>query len=199
MLDIFFEWLSTHYIEISGAVLGILYIFLSIRQNIFTWPTGLATSVLYIYVFFQSKFYADMGLQVYYVGISLYGWYFWLKGEKKDNKIVVPVTKLTKNKLLFLIPVVIIIYFIILFVLLNYTDSPVPYMDSMTTALSIVATWMLARKILEHWLIWIFVDAISAGMYIYKELWATTILMAVYTIMAFIGYSKWKKDLISND
>ena len=199
MSDIITGWLSEHYIEVLGAILGILYIFLSIRQKILTWPTGLLSSAIYVYVFFKSKFYADMGLQVYYVGISLYGWYYWLKGGKKENTDYVPVRKTGVRTILILIPITIIIYAVILYILLNFTDSPVPYMDSLTTALSIVATWMLARKMIEQWLIWIFVDLVSTGLYIYKGLWATTVLFIVYTVMAVVGYIEWKKDLMSHE
>ncbi|MBN1820594.1 MAG: nicotinamide mononucleotide transporter [Prolixibacteraceae bacterium] len=194
MIEIFTGWLSEHFVEVLGAILGIIYIFLSIRQNIFTWPIGLLTSAMYIYVFFQTKFYADMGLQVYYVGISIYGWYYWIKGGKNENRKELAVTNTGLKIFLYLIPVTAIIYGIILFILLNYTDSPVPYMDSMTTALSIVATWMLARKLIEHWIIWIFVDLVSAGLYIYKGMWPTTILFIVYTVMAVIGFFQWKKN-----
>ena len=195
MADLFLEWLSGNKIELLGAILGILYIFFSIRQNILTWPTGLITSVLYVIVFFQSKFYADMGLQVYYVVISIYGWYFWLKGSKSDKNIHVPVKKTSRKLWVKLLVASILIYGLILIVLLKLTDSDVPFMDSLTTALSIVATWMLARKYLEHWLIWIFVDAFSSGLYVYKNLWPTVILFIVYTIMAVLGYFEWNKDL----
>ena len=198
MLGVITEWLSGNYIEVLGAILGILYIFLSIRQSILTWPTGLLTSVLYIYVFFQAKFYADMALQFYYVFISIYGWYYWIKGGQKVKKKEAPVTRINKKTFLILIPATVLIYLIILYILTHYTDSPVPFMDSLTTALSIVATWMLARKIIEHWLIWIFVDAVSTGLYIYKELWATSVLFTVYTVMAVIGYLEWKKGLKGN-
>lgn len=198
MTEIFTGWLPEHFIEVSGAVLGMLYIFFSIRQHILTWPTGLLTSALYVYVFFQSKFYADMGLQVYYVGISLYGWYYWLVGGNKETGGKVPVQRTGRSVFRMLAGISILIYAGILFILLNFTDSPVPFMDSMTTALSIVATWMLARKYIEHWLIWIFVDLFSAGLYIYKGLWATSILFLVYTLMAVVGYRKWKKDLQQN-
>jgi nicotinamide mononucleotide transporter len=189
------EWLAGNKIEILGAILGILYIFFSIRQNIFTWPTGLLTSALYIFVFFQSKFYADMGLQVYYVGISIYGWYYWAKGKKPENTETVPVKRTRKILWIKMGVVAALLYGAILFILLNFTDSPVPFMDTLTTALSIVATWMLARKYIEHWLIWIVVDVISVGLYIYKDLWPTVILFVVYTIMAVLGYIEWKKDL----
>ncbi len=136
-----------------------------------------------------------MALQGYYVAISIYGWYFWLKGGNKTKTIEVPVSRLSKKIFWLMIPVTAVVYGIILYILLNYTDSPVPYMDSMTTALSVVATWMLARKIIEHWIIWVFVDAVSAGLYIYKSLWPTTVLFIIYTIMAVAGYYEWKKKL----
>lgn len=194
-MEIVTNWLAGNYIELSGAVLGFLYIILSIRQHILTWPTGLLTSALYIYVFLVSKFYADMALQAYYVGISLYGWYHWLKGNKnkQDNKL--RVSQINKKTGLILIPISLLLYILIFLILKNYTDSPVPHGDAITTALSIVATWMLARKILEHWLIWIFVDAFSMGLYIYKSLWPTSILFFIYTIMAFYGYIQWKKEI----
>lgn len=194
MTETISEWLLTHKIELLGAILGISYIFFSIRQNILTWPTGLVTSSLYILVFFQSKLYADMGLQVYYVVISIYGWYFWLKGRNPESSNSVPVRKTSKRLWIKLSVICVVIYFIIL-VALKFTDSDIAYLDSLTTALSIVATWMLAKKYIEHWLIWIFVDLLSSGIYIYKNLWPTVILFIVYTFMAYIGFVEWKKDL----
>lgn len=195
MSGIILEWLLGNKTELLGAILGILYIFFSIRQNILTWPTGLLTSVLYVIVFFRARLYADMGLQVYYVAISLYGWYFWLRGKKPSEKKQVPVRESNRKLQLILLLASVVLYVIILYILLNFTDSDVPYMDSLTTALSIVATWMLAKKYIGHWLIWIFVDAVSAGLYVYKSLWPTVILFIIYTVMAVLGYLEWKKDL----
>ncbi|WP_321372984.1 nicotinamide riboside transporter PnuC [uncultured Draconibacterium sp.] len=194
MTDIVLEWLLSNYIEILGAILGLAYIIFSIKQHILTWPTGLLTSAIYVVVFFNARLYADMGLQIYYVVISIYGWYFWLTGKKKNEKKVA-VKRTRKILWLKLAVVSIALYALLLFILNHYTNSDVPHMDSMTTALSIIATWMLARKYLEHWLIWIFVDAFSAGLYVYKGLWATVILFIVYTIMALLGYIEWRKDL----
>ncbi len=194
----FTTWVWQNIFELSGALLGLLYIFFSIRQHILTWPTGLFTSLLYTVVFFQTGFYADMGLQVYYVAISIYGWHYWIKGGKHrtpDESNHVPVKKTPARILWIGLLATAIIYVLILVILLNFTDSTVPYMDSLTTAFSITATWMLAKKYIEHWLIWIFVDLFSAGLYVYKELWPTVILFLVYTVMAVIGYIEWKKDL----
>jgi nicotinamide mononucleotide transporter len=199
MLHSITEWLLSNRIELLGAILGILYVVLSIRQNIFTWPTGLLTSALYIVVFFKSALYASMALQVYYVFISIYGWYFWLRGKNTNNKSQATVQNISRKLLVRIGIVTILIYGFILFILINFSDSDVPFMDSLTTSLSITATWMLARKYIENWLIWIFVDIVSSGLYIYKNLWPTVILFSVYTVMAFIGYVEWKKDLKSEN
>ncbi len=189
------EWLLFNKIEVLGAILGILYIRFSIRQNIFTWPTGILTSSLYIVVFFNSALYAAMGLQFYYVVISIYGWYYWLNGKKDDNKSQIPVRTVNKSLWIKIAIVSIILFFLLRYILINFSDSDVPNLDSLTTSLSIVATWMLAKKYIENWLIWIFVDITSIGLYIYKSLWPTVILFIVYTVLAYFGYIEWKKDL----
>ncbi len=195
MIEHITAWLWGNKVELLGAILGLFYIFFSIRQHILTWPVGLLTSIFYVIIFFRSGFYADMGLQVYYVVISIYGWYFWLKGKRPDDSGKIPVKTCRKILWIKLTAITVLIFFVILFILKNFTNSTVPVMDSMTTALSITATWMLARKYIEHWIIWIFVDFVSAGLYIYKNLWPTVILFIVYTVMAFLGYFEWKKDL----
>lgn len=194
-MEIAIKWLSGNYIELLGAILGIIYVFFSIRQNIFTWPVGLLTSVLYVVVFFNSKLYADMGLQMYYVVISIYGWYEWLRGNSSDGKKVLKVSRLSLNLGLVLLLVSFLIFLLMWYVLKKYTDSPVPFADSLATSLSIVATWMLARKILEHWLVWVFVDAFSIGLFWYKDLHPTVILFVVYTGMAVVGYREWRKEI----
>ncbi|HCC71984.1 MAG TPA: nicotinamide riboside transporter PnuC [Bacteroidales bacterium] len=189
------NWLSDHYIEVFGALTGIIYVILEIRQSIWLWPLGLITSVIYIWVFFTSKFYADMGLQTYYVLISIYGWYWWLKGGKKYKKDSLPVTNISMKLAAILLFVFLALFVLIWFILVKYTDSPIPIGDAFTTALSVVATWMLARKIIEHWVLWIIADLVSIGLYIYKGLFPTVILFAVYTVMAVIGFREWRKTV----
>lgn len=193
-MELFIKWLSGNYIELLGAILGIAYIFFSIRQSILTWPIGLLTSILYVWVFFVSKLYADMGLQMYYVAISIYGWYEWLFGNKTNHSEPIQVSRITLKLSIVLSVISFFLFLLIWFILKNYTDSPVPMADSLATALSIVATWMLARKILEHWLVWIFVDAFSVGLFWYKDLLPTVVLFVVYTVMAYIGYREWKQE-----
>lgn len=182
--------------ELLGAILGFIYIFLSIRQNIWTWPVGLLTSALYVWVFFQSRLYADMGLQLYYVLVSIYGWFEWVKGKSSDTGEKLTISRLPLKLGVVLLVISILLVFFMWYVLKNYTDSPVPFADSLATALSIIATWMLARKILEHWLVWIFVDAFSIGLFWYKELYPTVVLFIVYTFMAVLGFVEWRKELV---
>lgn len=198
MNSIVLDWFILNWVEILGALLGIGYVLLSVKQNILTWALGLATSLLYIYVFFVSKFYADMTLQFYYVWISIYGWIIWAKGKKTSHgREKLRVTHVSSRLAFNILIISILLWVGIFFVLKNFTDSPVPFGDAFTTAFSIVATWMLARKIIEHWLIWIVVDIVSIGLYIYKGLFPTTVLFIVYTSVAVWGYIEWRKDMLN--
>lgn len=197
-MDQIIEWFSGNYIELLGAILGFAYIFYSIRQSILTWPIGLLTSALYVVVFFVSKLYADMGLQLYYVAISIYGWYEWIRGDQVLHIEPVKVSRINAKLTVILSVVSFFLFLVIWYILKKFTDSPVPMADGFATALSIVATWMLARKILEHWLVWIFVDAFSVGLFFYKQLYPTVVLFIVYTVMAYIGYREWKRDFEQN-
>ena len=189
-----FLWIIDHYVEVCGTLTGFLYLGFSIRQHPLTWPVGLLNALFYIFVFFSSKIYADMTLQFYYVAISIYGWWCWYHGSSSGNSL--KVSSASQALWLKLSVIFLLLFVAIAFVLIRFTDSQVPYWDAITTALSILATWMLARKKIEHWLVWVFVDAISIGLFIVKELYPPTLLFMVYTILAIYGYFEWKKELI---
>ncbi len=195
MLQNIVLWISQNYIELLGSIFGLLYILFSIKQNIWCWPIGFITSALYIYVFFVSKFYADMGLQVYYLIISLYGWYHWMFGAKSKKQDDLKIIKVGLSTGIILLLINAVIFLFIVYVLINYTDSEIPYWDAFTTSASFVATWMLARKMIENWIVWIIVDSVSLGLYIYKGLYPTVVLFVVYTILAILGYLEWKKAI----
>ena len=208
-----YSWLINNYIEIFGAVTGVIYVFLEIRQTIWLWPVGIITSAVYIWVFLTSKIYADMSLQVYYLLISCLGWYWWMKGtgqraqgeglkDKKESgrrgevlKEELQVTRLKLKTGLILAVVFVLLYFILYMVLTRLTDSPVPMRDSFITSLSIIATWMLARKIYGHWYLWIVVNFVSAVLFLTRGLYPTVILYLVYGIMSFAGLVAWKKSI----
>ena len=198
------DWISNNYIEIFGAVAGILYVIFEIRQNIWLWPVGLITSGVYIWVFFTGKLYADMSLQGYYLAVSILGWYWWLKGagrraqgtgEGKNEDRKLNVTRLSLMNGIILASVFIALFFILWLVLSKLTDSPVPVCDSFITSLSIIATWMLARKIYEHWYLWIIVNTASIILFITRGLYPTVILYIVYCAMSFVGLKEWGKSL----
>jgi len=191
-------WIADNYIEVFGAVTGIVYVFLEIRQKIWLWPVGIITSAVYIWIFFASKFYADMSLQGYYLVISFIGWYWWVKGtghRAQGSGHELSVTSLKWKTGLILGVIFVFLYFVMYLVLSNLTDSPVPEWDSFITSLSIVATWMLARKIFEHWYLWIIVNLVSAVLFISRGLYPTVILYIVYCIMSFAGLKVWKKTI----
>ena len=193
-MEVVFTYLQANWIELLGSVLSIIYLYLSIKQRVSLWIFGFLCSLLYVVVFFQSKFYADMSLQFYYLGVSAFGWISW-KAGKPENRKELPVKRTTPLSGAIILVIALVLYFLYYFILSEYTDSPLPKADAFTTALSIVATWMLARKMIEHWWLWIIVDSVSAGLYFYKALYPTAILFVIYTVMAIIGYRQWKKSL----
>lgn len=190
------EYINGNYIEIIAMLLGLASIVLQIRQSLWLWPVNIVMTSLYIIVFLNAKFYADMSLQVYYVIMSIYGWIYWFTGRKKlRNKKKLPIKPTGKRLWPTLAIISVLLFAGISYILVHYTDSSVPYGDAFTTALSFVATWMLARKLIEHWIIWIVVDAVSVGLYIYKGLYPTMVLFIVLTILAFKGYKEWKSEM----
>lgn len=185
-----------HWIEIIAATLGIIAIYFQIKVKPFYWVISLVVSSMYIIIYFSVKLYADMSMQFYYVVMSIYGLYVWLSGNNNKDKKTIPISKIKDLKSWLLIALISALsFFIIGFILKKFTDSNVPWWDSFTTSLSFVATWMLARKKIENWLVWIVVDATSVALYIYKQLYPTTILFIILTLLAIVGYFQWKREL----
>lgn len=194
------EWLLNNWLELFGTLSGFLYIYLEIKGKVWLWPVGILTSALYIVVFFKAKFYADMSLQWYYLFISIYGWLYWLKGGIEKGKNTLSITN-TPSKLFGPLTLVTIAVFILMgYVLDNFTDSSIPWWDAFTTSLSITATWMLARKHIEQWYIWIIVNLVSLGLYIYKDLYITVALFIAYFILSIVGLKQWqRKQLVQSN
>ena len=191
-MDKILNYIQVNWVEITGSILSLIYLYLSIKQKVSLWVFGFLASALYVIVFFDSKLYADMSLQVYYLVVSIYGWINWKRGKEEKE---LPATVTTRKTWLQLALATIGIYFIYYFVLRYFTDSTIPKSDSVVGALSIIATWMLARKLIDNWIVWIVVDAFCVGLYLYKELYTTAGLFVVYTIMAVVGYFQWKKTI----
>jgi len=179
-------------IEIFAVVFGLTCVYLTVKQKILAWPTGLVMVILYIIIFYQARLYSDMGLQVIYVFLQFYGWYHWLYGGKKKDTL--PVTRLS--------PLKVAIWFIVLwlgvlglgYVMDNFTNADFAYPDAFTTVLSLIAQWFLTRKILESWVCWITVDVVAIYIYFAKGLYLTTGLYAVFLILATMGLLEWMKS-----
>lgn len=194
MIDALFAYSIENWVEIVGAILSFIYLYLSVKQKKGLWIVGFLCSALYLVVFFQSKFYAEVTLQLYYLVVSVYGWIHWTFGAKNDAATQqLPVSRLEKRQILPVSLITFVIFASYFFFLNRFTDSPVPLGDSFTVALCIVATWMLAKKMLENWLLFIVADAFCVGLFLYKGLYPTAILFFVYTIMAVVGYFRWKR------
>lgn len=177
-------------LEYFGAFSGLLYLFLEIRQHRAMWIVGILTSLFYIFVFFFSKIYADMGLNVYYVAISIYGFRKWTQGKKQEEILY---RTLTPRLLAGVLLAIAALFALLYNILYRLTDSPIPVGDAFTTAVGIVATWMVARRIIEHWIFWIVANGVSVWLYYQRGLYPTLFLYTCYTILAAVGWYAWKK------
>ena len=189
------NWLTDNWLELFGVVSTIVYLVLSIRQSIWLWPLGALSSAIYIAVYFANKFYADMGLQTYYLIISIYGFVVWLAHKNREGRELA-VSRTTARQWLVLGIITAAIWGTLYAILTLLTDSPVPVGDSFTTALAITATWMLTRKMIEQWLVFIVADAVSVALYFTRSMPLTAFLYIIYTTMAVVGFYKWRKELI---
>ena len=177
-------------LELFAALLGAISVWLSVRQNIWSWPTAIVNVVLYALVFYDAKLYADMGLQVIYAVLSIYGWYEWLYGGA--GRTVLHVSR-TGPRLGALLALIAAIGSGVLGVFLHHaTDAALPFMDSFLSSTSLVAQWMMTKKLLENWLVWIAVDVLYVGMFIFKGLYLTAGLYAVFLALAVKGYVDWR-------
>ena len=180
-------------LEIAAALFGAWSVWLSVRQKILSWPTAIVNVVLYAIVFYQAKLYADMGLQVIYAGLSIYGWYEWLYGGEGRTELHV-----SRTPRVFAIRVLLIgVASAVLLgsLLRRTTDAALPFMDSALTSASLAAQWMMTRKLLENWLVWITVDVFYVGMFIYKGLCVTALLYAVFLALAVKGWLDWRRSM----
>ncbi len=180
-------------IETVAVLFGFLCVWLTIRQNIWCWPTGLVQVILYIFIFYQVKLYSDLILHIIYVVMQIYGWYHWLHGGRGRGGL--EVTRLDPSGLLIWPVAVITGSFGWGWLMASQTDAALPYADAFTTVASLTAQWLLARKKLECWLLWIAVDLVAIGIYWSKELLLTSGLYAVFLVLATMGFFAWRRSM----
>ena len=187
-------------IQIVGTILGLLYLWLEYRANIWLWIVGAIMPVVHGTLYLTSGIYADAAMQLYYVAAGIYGLVVWMRSDKRhgedkrsgDDGQGIRHTPLRWCVWLFVTYA--LLHLLLYWLLTEFTDSRVPILDAMSTALSIVAMWMLSRKLVEQWLVWLVVDMISVGLYLYKGIPLTAGLYALYCILAVAGYLRWRKQ-----
>ena len=186
-------------IEILGTIVGVIYLWLEYRASIYLWVASIIMPAIYLYVYYTAGLYADFGINIYYLLIALYGWLAWRYGfsltarDKGKEPHELAITHTPKRVWGKLVATYIAAQATIALLLIHCTDSTVPLWDSFTTALSIVGMWMLARKYIEQWWVWMVVDITSSALYVYKGLYFTAALYAVYAIISIFGYYKWQR------
>ena len=195
-------------LQIAGVLLGLLYLWLEYRADIRLWIVGLVMPLIHGALYYKSGLYADCSMQAYYVLAGLYGWLVWRRrGRKTDAGLTGPEDAEGAKRAAALrightplrtVPALAGVYaaaHIGLYLLLTrFMDSTVPFWDAGTTALSVVAMWMLSRKLVEQWLVWLVVDLVTVGLYLYKDLPYTAGLYALYSALAVAGYLRWRRQ-----
>lgn len=188
--------METMILQIAGVILGLLYIWLEYKVNVWMWIVGILMPIVQGTLYYDKGLYADAAINVYYIFAGIYGLICWLyHAPSKSKKAVVPHSILKHDKKLipYVIASYIVIHVAIYLLLVNFTNSTVPICDSFTTALSIVALWMLSRKYTEQWLVWLVVDVVTVGLYIYKDIPVTASLYLLYSVLAIVGYREWNR------
>jgi nicotinamide mononucleotide transporter len=186
-------------IEYTGVAIGFAYLILEYKASFWLWPVGILMSLFYIVIFYQSKFYADAGIYAYYLGANIYGLLEWRRNSKAANgqEAVeeMPITHTPSRKILPLTLIGLALWAALWLLLSHLTDSPVPAGDSFTTALSVVAMYLLAKKHIEHWWLWVVVNLVSTALYTWRGLYPMAAFFAFYTLIAALGYFNWRKQM----
>lgn len=195
-----------NYLEIVGTLIGVLYLYWEYKASAWLWLASIAMPAIYLKVYYDAGLYADLGISIYYIIASIYGLICWMIARRSVSSAVNNDTISTDNeigniprsKIIWGTVAFVIVFIIIGEILSRFTDSTVPWADAFTTALSIVAMWMLAKKYVEQWLVWIVADVALVVLYAYKDLWFTAALYLAYAIIAVLGYRKWKLMMYKN-
>jgi nicotinamide mononucleotide transporter len=179
-------------LEVIAAAFGVISVYLSTRQNIWSWPTAIVNVALYTVVFYQGRLYGQMGLQPIYLALSVYGWYQWLHGGEHHTQLRV---SRASGRLMVMVATFILLGWLALAAVLRQTDAALPRLDALLTIISLVAQWMMTRKILENWILWIAVDVVYVPMFISQRLYATSMLYAAFLVLAIMGFVEWRRSL----
>ena len=180
--------------EVLGFITGAVSVWLTVKQNIWNWPIGIANSAFYVIVFFQARLFADSSLNILYVALGFLGWYWWLKGG--DHRTALNVGRVSRLSA-FVLAAVGLAGTAGMTVFLASIHDSAPFLDALTTVFSLIAEYMLARKLLENWGVWITADVIYIGLYTYRSLYLTAILYALFLIMCIVGLVSWRRTWLA--
>jgi nicotinamide mononucleotide transporter len=184
-----FSWLQNNWLEASGLLTGLLYVYFAINENRILWLFWVISSVLYFFVFRESRFYAGMLLQIYYLVAGIMGWISWSKPESSRYQI----SFLNRQFYLLYIAIILILWVIIAVILIRYSDSAVAWSDGLAFSISVVASYLLVIKKIENWILWFFVNIIYISLFVSQQFWLTSLLYLVFLIMAISGFIEWNK------
>ena len=189
-------WLTAHgssCLEAVAVIFGIISVYLSTRENIWSWPTALINVALFSALFLESGLYSDTGLQLVYFVLSLYGWYEWLYGGA--GRTAITVTRTSTRTWAVMGGIGVVTWALLGTITSRLPGTALPYVDAATTTVSLLAQWMMTRKLVENWLIWIAVDVVYVGMFVFKGLYLTAFNYGIYLVLAVMGYVSWKRSL----
>jgi len=188
-----FNYIFQNWIEITAVVLAILYLVLAVKQNILCWVCGIFSSVLYFFIMRSAGLYMEAYLQIFYVFMGFYGWSQWkIKTINTSNFVV---NTWNKSQHLFATSMVLMLSIISATMLRFFTDAVLPFLDALVTWGAVVATYMVAKKLLENWIYWLVIDSISIFLFISRGLFPTAFLFGIYIIIIIYGYRSWSKKL----
>ncbi len=183
---------GTRAIEICAAMLGFINVVLIIRRSIWNYPFGIAMVILYAWIFYEYRLYSDALLQIFFLVIQVFGLVWWLQGRDDTGRVIV--RRIAPDMAALAAGVALAGTVALGFVMATYTDADLPYWDATTTVLSVVAQTLMARRILESWLVWIAVDVLAIGIYLVKGLTPTAVLYTLFLILAINGYFAWRRS-----
>jgi nicotinamide mononucleotide transporter len=183
-----------NFVELAGFVLALAMVGCNIREIHWGWPLAIASSVLYYFVFWDSKLYGDASLQLFFAAVAFWGWFQWLRGKRADGSGLRPV-RLTRRGAALTLAACAVLWPATGLFLKTYTDTDVPWWDAFPTAVSLVGQFLLGRKYIENWLLWIVVNVVSVGLFAYKGLWLTVVLYTIFIALSVVGWRAWKARL----
>lgn len=187
------EWNSI--LDLTALIVGLVYLLLEYRASIYVWIAGIIMPAVDLFLYWDAGLYGDFGLAVYYLLASIYGFIAWKFWKKESTTEEMPITRFPLRLLLPVTVVFLVVWGVVWAFLQYWTNSTVPVTDSLTNALSIIGMWMLARKYVEQWIVWIVADAIYVWLYAYKGLPFKASLYTFYIIIAFFGIRAWKQKM----